>query len=564
VLAGGEVLVKRAYGWLVLAFLWAHQVAIAFLAPLVGDDWAARIDGPSATRTGELYHALVVGSRLAHVIVTPLVVASLAPALAILARGRLRLRERDDVMLLAVIASLLWLAVPHFGLACAMRSAVAIQIVTATVAAWYVVAFRAAARGGTPAWAWAALAAGGVIAGDTTRPIAAAVLVVCGAIAWRARSWRALPALAGVAIGGVIAALPDLGPALAALATRGLDGNLRELDARLRVPAWAGVAVLAIWIGRLVWLRGRGRAGRPLPDDDLALMLRAAALTVGAAAVALASADLTLLQLVAPSLPAVIALAVPVAHLARGRGVIALGVAAIAVQAWAVGLSMRALVPAHRDFDERVAALEAAAPGSIATVPPYHEHKVNPWSAGEDFRTSELRDRVATRVFGLRGIALEPRVLGAQPVPPLVLHHELDGGDPDAMPRFYSADLATAREQFAAGVRRARPRRAVLVADGVRVPGAPAPIWAAWADDGAARGWSAWADGIDRQGRLRIIPPPGPVTAMWSVDLERGVAAPLPRDDDGRYRLQPGRPRTAALIACTIDRCALAQVLSLY
>jgi hypothetical protein len=53
------------------------------------------------------------------------------------------------------------------------------------------------------------------------------------------------------------------------------------------------------------------------------------------------------------------------------------------------------------------AVLEHAPRGTIATVPPYPRHGQD-WFFGEDFRTSLRRDRVATSVFGLRGITLVP------------------------------------------------------------------------------------------------------------------------------------------------------------
>ena len=559
---------RRAAGWLVLGLVWLHQVAIALLSPLSAEDWTTKLDGPPWPGLGQVYHALIVDHPLVHAALTPLIVASIPLALATLARGRrIRPGDGDDALLLLVLATLLWLTAPHLGLACSFRSAVAVQVVGVAVACWFVVGFAAAARAAAPPGpgVLAALAAGGVLAGATTRPIAVVTFAAC---AWLARGTRRAPSaagLAGVAIGLALIAPRDLARSFGLFLDRGLTGDLAFYDAYLRVPAWTAAGVLGIWLVHALIARARGRAPARLGDRDLGVVLAAILAALALTGVALITTQLTIFATVAPGAAAATALALPLVHLARRRRPrIALVVAALAFQAVVVTSSLRALVPFHRQYEARLALLEAAAPGTIATVPPYTLHRSNPWAFGEDFKVSSLRDQVATRQFGLRGIALVPRLHGAQPVPPLVLRHEVDG-DAHGFPRFYSADLATARRQFADAVDRVRPRAARLIAPDLTVPDHPdTPVLAAWLDRGRVRWWRATQDDLDDRGRLRLAPDPAQIDAMWRIDLERGVADRLPRGDDGTYRLAPSHSMTAAIVECRADRCALAAVISLY
>jgi len=239
---------RVAPGWLVLIGLWLHQVAIAFLSPLSAEDWTMRLDGPQWPAANELFHDLIVHSRIAHVLLTPLAVVALPLGLATLARGRrLRLRELDDAILLLVIASLLWLVIPHFGLDCSFRRLVAIYVVSLAGATWFVIGFRALAAGASGASPSTpiviAVGAAALAVGSSTRPIAIATLVVCALIARRAgvvrRRW-AMVGLIALAVGSAATFTPEMWRALGQFAQRGFDGNLRYLNTHLRVPAWVG------------------------------------------------------------------------------------------------------------------------------------------------------------------------------------------------------------------------------------------------------------------------------------------------------------------------------------
>src|SRR6185295_10586904 len=116
-------------------------------------------------------------------------------------------------------------------------------------------------------------------------------------------------------------------------------------------------------------------------------------------------------------------------------------------------------------------------------------------------------------------IALSPARREYQEVPPVALHHEA-AGDGRGFPAFYSADLDTAREQFAAAVEQ-HPGRAQLIVDGITAPGRPGqPVVAAWTSpDGRPRWWTLEDRDSDREGRVRLIPSGEDLGAatVWSV-----------------------------------------------
>lgn len=571
---------KPRLGWLLVAVLWLHQVAVAFLSPLSAQDWVVGINGPSWK--GGLYHWVIVKSHLAHVAVTPLLVIALPLGLATLARGRRLRADGEDALLVAAIASALWLAVPRFGVACSYRLAVATHVIGLTAAVWYVIwlrAIAARARAGEPisTRATAGLALAGVVAGDTPLPVGIATILACVMIAGHpggtgARRWT-IPALSGLVAGAAIARWADLVAVINHVhhLDRNIDGQLQAFNFQMHFPAWIGTGAVALWLVDTVWRQWRGRAARPLADHDLDVILRGIGLALATAATGIATTDFTSFQALAPGAAVAVIAAIVVVHLARASRVrFALVGLALAIQAHVIVGSISALVVAHRQFDERVAVLRRTPPGAIATVAPYPLDGET-WFFGEDFQSSTLRDRVATLTFGLRGIALAPARREFQDVPDLALHHEVDG-DANGLPSFYSADLATARRQFTLALRR-RASRARLVVDHLAVPDRPGePVLAAWTD--AAKqvvSWTLTGRETDRQGQLRLIPSGNGldgdgradrVIGMWSFDLATGAAQVLRRGDDGVHRLPVEHRMNAGVVACTAERCALVGVLT--
>lgn len=574
---------KPRLGWLLVAVLWLHQVAIALLSPLSAQDWVAAINGPSWKGLGRFYQWAIVKSHLVHVAVTPLLVIALPLGLATLVRGRRLRPDGDDTLLVAAIASALWLAVPRLGLAYSYRQVVATQVIGLAAATWYVIWLRAiAARGragrviGAPATAGLALA--GVIVGTMTWQVSIAALVACAAILMRApgagaRRWGAA-ALAGLIAGTVSARWRDITPLLnhADLLAGHLDREVRALEFQLHDPGRIGAGAAAIWLAHTAWRQWRGRAAMPLGDHRADAILRAIGLAAVTTVTGIATAGFTSFHAIAPGAAVAVIAAIVTVHLAgAGRARFALAGLALAVQAQVIVASIGALLAAHRQFDERMAALQRAPRGTIATVAPYPPDS-GTWFFGEDFQASPLRDRVATLRFGLRGIALAPARPEFQDVPALALHHQVDG-DTSGFPSFYSADLATARRQFIAAVR-PRPVGARLVIDNLVVPDHPAtPVLAAWTDaSGQVSSWTLASREAEREAQLCLTPSGKGLDhggeaardlAMWSFDLTTGAGQRLARGDDGAYRLPPEHRQTIGVVVCTAERCALLGVLGL-
>lgn len=555
--------------WLVIGALWLHQLAIAILSPLSFEDWKTAIRGPWWTLVGVL-HWVIVESRIAHAVLSPLLIVAAVVGLATLARGRRLRADGDDALLVLVIASALWLAVPQLGLACSYRFAAATHVIAMTAAVWYVIGFRAVAaraRAGAAIGPWtvAGLLLGGVIAGATTRPLATATLATCAVIAARAgapRRW-AIAGLAGVAAGAALAWLSDLHTMRIFLEQVDVDAQLHTFDVQTRSPIWIGAATATLWLASVAWRRWRGRPPRALGDRAIDVIGGGVALAVCIAVLGLVTAEFTGFLVIEPGAAVAVIAAVVVLELfGTGRGRTVILVIALAVQARVGFGSLRALLDAHRDFERRVATLERAPRGTVASVPPYPRHATT-WFLGEDFRYSQLRDRVATRIFGLRGIALAPARREYQDVPPLALHHEVDG-DARGFPGFYSADLVTAREQFGAAVEQ-RPGRARLIADGLTVPDRPGqPVLAAWTTAaGRPAWWSIEDSDSDFEGRVILAPTGADLGphAVWAFDLATGAGEPLPRGDDGLHRFQPSRRMAAGIVVCDPARCALSLVI---
>jgi hypothetical protein len=471
-----------------------------------------------------------------------------------------------------LVSALLWVNVPRFGVLCSYRGAATTYLVGLCVAVWFLVGLRGAAareaagRGPRGALALAFLPAG-LLAGLTTRPIATVLLVVCWRISRRLHPlprW-AIAGLAGVAAGAVVLWAPEAREWPARAVARGLDETMRMLKTQLRVPVWVASTVLALWLGQLAWRRGRGRDDPSFSETEVEVMTAGLAVGFGLTLLAVVGTWFLSGEMAGPSAASTVVVALALLGLARGRVArLALVGGALLVQLFVANASLRALAVAHRTYAARIAALEAAPRGSVATVPAYAQHGSSPWFWGDDLRLSSLRDRVATLGFGLRGIEISPPYRTLEAVPPLRLHHET--GDAARFPTFYSADLNTARQQFIGAVRRTPPPvSARLVVDGVTIPGRPGEVLASWTEGRHVIEPVVAFAGVDAEGQLRLVPSNVPdVVSAWEVELASGAAQELELDDDdGLYRLRPGRRMVVGVVVCTAERCMLGAVFPL-
>ena len=109
-----------APGTMVLAALWLHQLVMAYLAPLAGDDWRALVDPPAPT-THDLVLGVLVHAPFVHAIVTPVVAILLVVGTCTLALGR-RVDLNRDALAIALASTLIWLAAPRAGVDFSNRS----------------------------------------------------------------------------------------------------------------------------------------------------------------------------------------------------------------------------------------------------------------------------------------------------------------------------------------------------------------------------------------------------------------------------------------------------------
>jgi hypothetical protein len=556
-----------------LVGLWLHLVAIAWIAPVIGDDWGPAIaiargeaidHALAHPRLTDLAHLAIVGSKVVHVVVSPLVVLALIAGLVAIALGRVPdVRKPDDARAMVIVSTLLWLAAPRSGLVVSYRSLLAIEVYGLCAAVWfampYVLGKTPFGRLGPVARA-AAMAALGVAVGMTSRPVAtvaATGLVIAVAVSRTRVVWK-WAGVAGIAIGAVATWIVGTPIDWEDIASRGAS-NLDLFNRLFFFPvyiAFATVVLAAFHVVRHPITAGAGPTRR-IP----AVVAIALAASIGSGALVLLVPKLTTVRMFAPAAAIVVACAavilaiVPIDRAIR-RVMIGL---VIAAQLGMVISSAVLLVPAWQRHADRIEALEAAAPGTTAVVPPYSRHKQNQWFFGEDFLRSNVRDRVATEIYGLRAIVLEPALGTQEPAAELGLRADAPVGT--ATPPWYSADLATARAQFGrvlAGTDGAR-----LVVTAVAVPDRSDPIVAATIDRGRLVHARLAQPRIDRDGRLRLRVSGIDPTVVWALALDRVEdRVALPREDD-TYVLIPGRRTVYAIVACTPDRCLLADLVYL-
>ena len=578
------VLVSRRWPWLVVGGLWLHAIAIAWLAPIGGDDWAAfvgRSDGSSLVTmpvTRDLIHWSLCNVPAVHVVMTPLVAIALLFGLAALALQRLPdPRRGDDAIAVLVISSLLWIADVRTGLVYAHRATAAAELYGSCAAVWFAIVYARAggwiagpARRPPAALAALAMLIAGVIVGATTRYLGTVVLLGLG---WhlartRPRAAWAWTGLAGVAIGIAMIWASDRSRVLDLIWDRGWWAYLHAVVVGLRAPT---VIAAGVVLAVVIQLARGAIAGRPAATTSSTISLVAwtvpIAIAIGAIVELSPRNDSSQQLFAAAAAVAVVACRVLI-DLFDDRALRRLVIGgAVVIELVVARASFRANNAARLDAAARIAALEAGAPGSVVTVPPYRKIRTSAYVLGEDFRSAELRDRVATRRFGLRAIAIEPVVHNEQPVSPIEFRAVWAG--PAAagavLPSWYSADLETAREQLAGVVGRARSLGLTdvrLEATGLTVPGADV-IEAAWLESGDAveREWiepHGPPFGTDALGRARLVVD-GQPDAVWAIELPNRAAIRLA--GDGRYfYLAAGHQSNTAIVACTGRRCALGAI----
>jgi hypothetical protein len=416
----------RLVFWSVVVSAWAFFAIVALLAPVQGEDWSARFwvhayagDLDWALRyarnhhvVGDLAELVIAAFRPVHVVLSPTVCLAFFAGVFVHVRGRLpRPDDARDTLALALASALVWLGGARAGLAFFHRPYLAMFVYGLTAVIWFTAAYRLA--GPRPA-AGAARAAGmlllGVLAGSSNHHVVAVVLVAVPL--WmraRRRRGETLPAwmwtgLAGLVVGAALLATDPPYLPLVSFGEYGIEGNFirffRTLAEGGRVIAFSVIAVFAM----LVRSRFRG-VPMPLVRDEhlrqLGWWFTGALVIAGLALLAPRWGEPAMLAptvcLVIGGLMVLDALAADV----RARQVLV----AFALVAHAVVLvrTLPTYVRAHREYVARAAALNAAAPGSRITIPPYTQVDQSAWFFGEDLAPSATRAIIAES-YGLGGI----------------------------------------------------------------------------------------------------------------------------------------------------------------
>lgn len=554
---------------------------VAALAPISADDWShwnwagTHPDAGVATwlathaRFADAMAYLLARCDAVHVIVTPAVSVALVIGVFVLAARRLPRASWDDALAVMLGSALVWITLPRAGIVWFHRSYLGADVYGCAAAVWFVAPLRCGWR--APAWLWAPL---GYLVGTSTRAIALAALVgVVLAIRARPRAQRArwlYAALAGLVVGTAVGyALPPY-LELGRVFRRGLEPNLVLLNYAVREAGELVSLVLAFLLGERV-LRALGRAGadgapgdgQPDPIDTARWCAAWLALSVWAL-FGPKSSEATML----PATLALIVAALPwLGWLARVRVLRALVIALVVIVhaiAWSYALATYREV--GRQYRDRLAAIERAAPGTTATIPTYTQILPDFWFFGEDFAGAGPRQIVAIEAFGLADLELAPAFRKLEPNPHVELALETDDASPAELaaaraPTVWGSELAVARHQLEQLARRfhrvtGRALSARLVVRGVAFAELhDRPLYAAWLDRGQlvpGRVTRAPGDANDRF-QITVTPATDPqFTECWLV--VDGVARPLAWND-GHPRLQPMVKGRYVVVACDRRRC---------
>ena len=462
-----------------LAMAIVHAI-IAFWTPIQGDAWRHwqwHGDGVSAWLHDHWTFSDAIGFVLArsnavHVILTPAVEVALVIGVFVLAMRRLPRSEWRDVLGVALVSALIWIAQPRAGVTWFHIPSVATYIYGAAVAVWFIAPWRCGWV--VPPAVWPLLAIAGYCVGTSSRAIAVATLI------------------------GIVLALrrPE--------DNRSLAGPQRRTDRRHpgpKVPPtgdgprarwmWIGLGGLvvgviaghvhptafepAVWSslpvvegGRLISLIAAfvlggaitGVLGADRPDPAETLGWFAAWLAI---AVWCVIGPHTVASVYLPATIALVAGGLPyLVWLARTRWLaVAIVSLAIAVHAlvWFTALrTYHALADTGRD---RLAFLQHTKQGDLAVVPPYPQIAPTSWFFGEDLESAATRQQLAIDGFGVHDIAIVPGFRTLEPNPGLAVELVVEGDRRTAVdaarpPAIWATELSVARRQFVQFVARLR------------------------------------------------------------------------------------------------------------
>lgn len=580
---------RLALAGFVAATLAVHGL-IARWSPLQGDDWryllspSSRGSWPAGhAQLGDAWGFLLARSTLFHAIVSPVVGAILIVGVFTWSMRRLPDPGRwRDVLGVALVSCMIWIALPRAGVMWFHRSYVAAEIYGAALVVWFLVPFRCGWQRDGTAWGVAMFAAG-LAAGATTRQLALTAVVGTAVAVYRTpRSGRwtwMVPGLAGVLISFACEHGADLVRVF---------GRLGRNPARL-LPLLQGGGQLIALIALLLivtrlWPAKRSAAAAPAerdlapardtrgpaeaPDAGDALCWLGAWLGLGL--FAHLGPNLTdVLQL--PATLALCAGALPYLCWLAGvrfvRWALVGLVAGVHLVAWTLAISTYAGLDA--EFRDRMAAVAHAPAGQIATVRRYSDVLPGYWSVGEDWADLALRSGLARERWGLAGIDVVPPFRQLERSPDLQIVLDVGGVSPDQLaaarpPAWWPRELAPARGQFAALLERLRAISGRGVTARLRAADIDftarrgRPILAAWSEEAAAVIPEVTRSRPDDTGRTVISVAPSLVAQLDDAWLVGPSGSEPVRCLAGRCVVAEQRAERTVLVLCNAERCLAA------
>jgi hypothetical protein len=522
------------------------------------------------------------------VIATPL--AYLATTLAVFVLGTKRWPSWSrgrDLALLSIILGSIWFAFPQVGKTLFCRAYCANYVYGMVIQLWFLVPLRL--RGDQPASraACAAYAVFGVIAGmcnEHTGPTLCAFLV--GYAWWTQRRsdqrpWFAWAGAAGAIVGfAAIFFAPGQTERYEGLAqkaslvgrviARGITNNLDILrDLMLAAAPLLGLLVI---VGLVTLRRDHSEDTRATIRASLRLVAIAMIASTAIAVTMFASPKLGP-RFYYAGMAVLLAAFVGVIDAAFAtRRLIGLVVLAVAASGYAAWHTIPLYAAAKHQSDDRIAALEAARPGTVFLATSFDQVEESWWFLGDDFRDTRKRELVAS-YFDLAGVVLRSYdrdaplgVVGAR----FVGHGQFTpasctddhggfaiganrGFDIAALHAEVHVGIALLRQRLAAGVRLDQLDIGVELDDAApKFPRKRVLVGRWWPDR-----YEGWAGRIDREGgntRVLVVPKELPRDMEMFAYLVGGESRRIGTATD-RLRYVPWQSGIYWLLACRTDEC---------
>lgn len=370
----------------------------------------------SNPRVGQWFTYLSYKLEYFAVILTPIVYLGLALAVTTLGLGRFpRWKQGRDLALYAIALGFLWFALPRIGMILFCRAYSANYVLGALIQLWFLVPLRLRPDGTGSVTACVPYFFLGVLAGmsnEHTGPTL--VLGALGYAAWRYRQGGERPQLAlagamGVVIGfAMIFFAPGQGERYEGLATkvsllgrllqRGVTANLDIFQNYVLAAAPVlGLMLIVLAIGA----KDEDREVQRRPLRILGWALIAGSLITATVFVSPKLGPRFYLMSCALILACFIGLADGV--LTTTRRLLPFVLLAVAASVYAGVRTIPLFLRLHEASEDRLAALQAAKPGTVFTADAFDQVEDSWWFLGDDFRDIKKREMIA-QYFGFKEV----------------------------------------------------------------------------------------------------------------------------------------------------------------